>query len=111
MTENEALKELNICIGSCVYFGCEAGAIYEAIIALNEIRKYRSIGTVEECRKAADKQKPKIPVVWGDGYDNDGNIIYDMYDCPNCGKSYEIEYDHYKHCPECGQAIDRSGLE
>lgn len=76
-----------------------------------EIRQYRAIGTVDECRAAMKKQKPKAPDIWGDGYDGDGNMIYDMYDCPNCGKSYEIECDNYKYCPECGQAIDRSALE
>lgn len=77
---------------------------------LQEIQQYRAIGTVEECRETRGRLAPKIPHIWGDGYDEDGNIIYDMYDCPNCGKSYEIDYSDYKHCPECGQAIDRSGM-
>jgi len=75
--------------------------------ALQEIQQYRLIGTVEECREAVEKQRAKKPNIWGDGYDDEGNMIYDMYDCPNCGKSYEIEYEEYKHCPECGQAINR----
>ena len=29
------------------------------------------------------------------GRDDEGNLIYDMYDCPNCGKTYEIDYDDY----------------
>ena len=32
-----------------------------AIIALKEIQQYREIGTVEECREAVEKQKPKAP--------------------------------------------------
>ena len=58
-----------------------------------------------------ERQKPKAPDIWGDGCDNEGNVIYNMYDCPNCGKSYEIDYHDYKHCPECGQAIDRSNFK
>lgn len=81
-----------------------------AIKALEEIQQYRAIGTVEECRKAREKEKPKTPDIWGDGYDKEGNIIYDMYDCPGCGQSYEID-DKYKYCPECGQAINWSGFE
>ena len=73
-----------------------------------ELEEYRAIGTVEECREAREKQEPQKPDIWGDGYDDKGNMIYDMYDCPNCGKSYEIDYDDYKYCPECGQAIDWS---
>lgn len=68
------------------------------------IKKY-CLGTVEECREARERQIPKIPNIWGDGYDNEGNMIYDMYDCPNCGKSYEMECEEYKYCPECGQHI------
>lgn len=83
----------------------------KAIIdVLQKIQQYRAIGTVEECRKAREKEKPETPNIWGDGYDKEGNMIYDMYDCPNCGKSYEID-DCYKHCPECGQAIDQRALK
>lgn len=49
------------------------------------------------------KQIPKPPRLWGDG-EWDGEVVYDMYDCPNCGKSYEID-DQYDYCPNCGQAI------
>lgn len=51
------------------------------------------------------KQIPKKPYLWGDGY-ADGVLIYDMWDCPNCEKPYEVDYEEYKHCPNCGQAID-----
>lgn len=69
--------------------------------------KKECLGTVEECRAAVEKQKPKIADVWGDGY-ADGNLVYDTYECPNCGETYEIGYQDYKYCPECGQAIDWS---
>lgn len=76
---------------------------------LQELKEYREIGTVEECREAVEKQKPEKPDYEGDGYDNNGNIIYDTWICPTCGAWYEVDYDDYKHCPECGQAIDLSG--
>ncbi len=81
-----------------------------AVKALEEIQQYRAISTVEECRAAIEKQKTQPPNIWGDGCDKEGNIIYDMYDCPGCGQSYEID-DKYKHCPECGQAINWNDLE
>lgn len=65
----------------------------------------------EALKKLVGKQKPQIPELWGDGVGNDGEIIYDMYNCPNCGKSYEIDYEEYRYCPECGQAIDWSWME
>ena len=75
-----------------------------AISALKEIQQYREIGTVEECREAVEKQKPKTPDYEGDGY-ADGYMVYDTWICPNCGKQYEVDYDDYDHCPKCGQAI------
>lgn len=75
-----------------------------------ELEQYRAIGTVKECRMAMERQTAKIPDTYGDGYDRDGNMIIDMYECPGCGQTYEMECDHYKYCPECGQAIDRSNL-
>lgn len=55
------------------------------------------------------KEKAERPEMYGDGYDLDGNMIYDAWDCPRCGTSYEIDYDHYDYCPNCGQKIDWSG--
>ena len=78
-----------------------------AIEALKEIKQYREIGTVEECRKAVEKQKPKTPNYEGDGYE-DGYMVYDTWICPNCGEHYEVDYDDYDYCPKCGQAIDEN---
>lgn len=39
----------------------DLSAIQLAIEALKEIQQYRAIGTVEECREAVEKQKPKKP--------------------------------------------------
>lgn len=109
MTENEAKIDLEQSIIDIQKTGLtcpEDETLMIAIKALEEIQQYRSIGTVEQCREAMEKQKPKTPDIWGDGCDKKGNIIYDMYDCPNCGKSYEIEGEKYDYCPSCGQAID-----
>lgn len=83
-------------------------ALTVAMQALEEIQEYREIGTVEECRKALEKQIPKAPDYEGDGYDNKGELIYDTWICPNCGERYEVDYDDYEHCPKCGQAIHQS---
>ena len=76
-----------------------------AIKALEEIQKYREIGTVEECRAAVEKQKAKKPDFEGDGY-ADWNLVYDTWICPCCGKHYEVDYDDYDFCPNCGQKLD-----
>ena len=68
------------------------------------LKKYCG-GTVEECREAVERQKPKKPDYEGDGY-ADGYMVYDTWICPNCGEKYEVDYDNYGHCPKCGQEID-----
>lgn len=66
----------------------------------------REIGTVDECRVAVELNKPKRPTYEGDGYAPDGSFVWDEWLCPNCGSRYELDYDEYEHCPNCGQAID-----
>ena len=58
-----------------------------------------------------EKQIPKKPDLEGDGYDENGELIYDTGYCPNCHHEFEVYYDATKHCPECGQALDWSNIE
>lgn len=60
--------------------------------------------------KALNKQIPKKPMLEGDGYDNEGNMIYDTWICPNCDAHYEVDYDDYNYCPICGQKVDLSDI-
>lgn len=55
--------------------------------------------------KALEKRIPMEPDYEGDGY-ADGELVYDTWICPNCGRHYEVDYDDYEYCPQCGQAID-----
>ena len=57
--------------------------------------------------KALEKQIPKKPDFEGDGY-ADGFLVYDTWICPCCEHKFEVDYEEYKHCPECGQTIDWS---
>ena len=83
-----------------------------AIIALKEIQQYREIGTVEECREAVDKQKPKAPkdslkikpVIDENGSYVDADVTVYLL-CPNCGEMVGIDENVDKFCHECGQAI------
>lgn len=59
---------------------------------------------------AISKQIPMKPILEADGY-ADGELVYDTWYCPNCDKSYEVDYDSYDFCPNCGQAIDWSDEE
>ena len=55
--------------------------------------------------EAREKQTAKRPYFESDGY-SDGMLVYDTWNCPNCGESYEAEYDECEDCPKCGQKID-----
>ena len=129
MTENEAIEKLHAylecesrrakivsCNESCD--DCElcymqgTGAehitsVKTAIKALEEVQQYHQIGTVEECREAVEKQTAKKPDYEGDGF-SDGQLVYDTWICPCCGKHYEVDCDRYYYCPICGQHIDWS---
>ena len=75
-----------------------------AISALKEIQQYREIGTVEECREAAEKQTPKKCI-------KDSCPDHTHYKCPSCGKIQKTKYDDstfgciLNNCSNCGQAI------
>ena len=56
-------------------------------------------------KEAITKATPEIPDVEGDGF-ADGELVYDTYICPYCEKRYEVDYEEYDYCPDCGQAID-----
>ena len=98
-----------------VYPEPEDYAIEEAIKALEEIQQYREIGTVEECREAVEKQKPKAPkdslkiepVIDENGaYVDADTTVYLL--CPNCREMVGIEDNCDRFCHECGQAIDEN---
>ena len=59
---------------------------------------------------ALEKQIPKSPDYEGDGY-ADGELVYDTWVCPNCGRYYDVDFDDYEYCPQCGQAIDWEGVK
>ena len=64
-----------------------------------ELEQYRNIGTVEECRKAVEKQRAKKPKELDTEY---GDFI-----CGNCGGAiaYTDDFKSHKYCLNCGQAI------
>ena len=63
---------------------------------------------LEMAIEALEKQTPKKPTYDGDGYAPDGSFVWDEWLCPNCNSRYEVDYDEYDYCPNCGQAIDWS---
>lgn len=73
-----------------------------AISALKEIQQYREIGTVEECRKALERRKPKRAV-----FDCMIGNWEGIFNCPACGKVILRDCGDVENtfCERCGQAI------
>jgi hypothetical protein len=67
--------------------------------------------TFKSVIEAREKQIAKKPTYEGDGYAPDGTLIYDTWICPCCDKRYEVDYDDYDYCPNCGQKLDWSDEE
>ena len=76
-----------------------------------DLMKKHKIRTREGLEKALEKQIPKKPDLEGDGYDENGDLIYDTGYCPNCRHMFEVDYDATDYCPACGQALDWSDTE
>uniref|UniRef100_UPI004056FD8C hypothetical protein n=1 Tax=Acetatifactor sp. TaxID=1872090 RepID=UPI004056FD8C len=75
-----------------------------------KLKEYQDVGTVEEFKALKKKNEPKRADLFGDGY-ADGHLVYDTYKCPNCEKEYELEYEEYDFCPNCGQHIDWKAVQ
>lgn len=115
MTENEAIKELKHNIE--MPFGSDVSddASRWAIKALKEIKQYRAIGTVEECREARERQRAQKPIY--KHYEDKGESPYIKISCPNgCGiRLYPTTERNLAHehvfCPKCGQKLDWSDTD
>ena len=79
--DKEYLTDIKIC-------DCEEMDI--AIKALEEVQQYRAIGTVNECREAVEKMKPKKTAM----------EAIKVHICPVCGFS-----GIYDYCGNCGQRV------
>ena len=124
MTENEMLKIAVHCLGvQAEQEVCEECDIYDnchtdckdvavvAISAIKEVQQYREIGTVEECREAVWKQKPKKRIYPKTALER----YYHAPECPNCkrelkpqicGYTLSQAIGIYSYCPWCGQNLE-----
>ena len=112
MTEQEAIRIIKEYRGLFPCANNEDESLDEAIKALEEIKQYRAIGTVEECRAAVEKQNAKKPKEYEDKF----------YGCPVCGNVLLHKCEKYPtklmnkknglpYCLGCGQKLDWSDEE
>lgn len=100
MTENEAIKNIKDILDECT-------ESEESVCYVTDV----DAPALEMAIKALEKQIPKNPTYEGDGYAPDGAFIWGELICPCCGRRYEVDYDDYDYCPDCGQKLDWSDVE
>ena len=109
--DDEYDDEKEQCEISLTRYKKEKEVIEIAISALKEIEQYREIGTVEECREAAWKQKPKKRIYPKTALER----YYHAPECPNCkrelkpricGYTLSQAIGIYSYCPWCGQNLE-----
>lgn len=77
--------------------------------ALCKLKDYEDSGLdPEEAYRLKERDTAIIPEFEGDGTDDTGKIILDTCICPCCRTRYEVDYDRYFYCPNCGQRLDWS---
>lgn len=92
----------------CAHDGVDIGSPVKSQLLTNEDvdkwEQYKSIGTVEECREAVEKQKAKKPI-------HQHNPYLSQILCPICGEVVGCVVEGMEHpeqieyCTECGQHI------
>ena len=78
--------------------------VLEYTKGLDDVKRTASSVAIDIALDALNKQIAKEPHFYGDGYWN-GELVYDTWTCPNCSKSYEVDFEEYDFCPNCGQKI------
>ena len=93
---------------------CEAG-----MAVIRELDEYRKIGTVDECRTAREKMKPKKPVYVKNGHilgiEKDVDIFggfINWWRCQVCHKDIHSREGKFPlYCENCGQALDWTDVD
>lgn len=105
---------LSECDGACHLHNngnceCEDANVLEH---LQELEKYKSIGTVEDCKESVERMKPNKAEFVDTRFRHHGKNVSDgcsldkCYKCPNCNSHIFHVFDSESHCKFCGQSID-----
>ena len=84
---------------------------YEYEIAANDCEQsmiyHRQLAEwLKDYKRLKEKETPKMVIYTADGY-ADGQLVYDMAECPNCGMNFEESDSDWEepYCHACGQAL------
>lgn len=110
MSEKEALQDIQFLARRYndldqLNYSVKQESLDMAINAIEEIQQYRAIDTVEECREAVERMKPKKPVKVHDMED----LAHTCFiECP-CGAMNHTDIKHKViYCWKCGNLLDWS---
>lgn len=95
MTENEAINHLQL--NRPFAYSELQNAVDIAIKALEEIKQYRAIGTIEEFKALKEKNTPKELA------EHNFQDEVHHYLCPSCRNIVSCTQNY---CEECGQALE-----
>ena len=63
---------------------------------------------LKDYKRLKEKEKPEMVIYTADGY-ADGQLVYDMAECPNCGEMWHkwdnVDCWESPYCDVCGQAL------
>lgn len=93
-------------VSPLVYKGREEKA--DTILTMiEELKQYRAIGTLEECRAAMERQNPRAAIA---EKEDTGTT---KYTCPTCGMYMGWSTGTFpaRYCWKCGQKLDWSDEE
>lgn len=92
----------------------------EALKLLNDMEfaeQYQGVDKYTDmllvCKEALNRSTAERPEYWGDGFDDEGNLVHDQAKCPECGHDFEYNINDWgsPFCPDCGKALDWSEYE
>lgn len=93
----------------------EAWSYCEGLDANKQIYISEAINNIREAVKQLPSvdippAEPREVLYSGDGY-ADGEMVYDMAECMNCGREFEYDDETWgcNFCPDCGQALKWEG--
>lgn len=75
---------------------------------LEDLQQYQKIGTIEECLVAAEKQKPKKPII--ENEQTQDCVTEVEWKCPICETNYIETAPCGEFCRYCGQRLDWSDI-
>ena len=93
MTETERIKNALVNVITLAKNSIEYG----------KVRDDQDIDLITSIVNKSIPKKPKLFMCVGYGKDED---VYVGWECPYCGKHYQITFDQHNYCPNCGQRID-----